>query len=100
MESIIVACITGMVTLVGVILSNSKSRAVMDAPQVAEYPRVSKTSAYKLTERQEIPARRAGRLLRVRKDELDETLRAQRRWIQVGSTPNRPYSYSRNLHIC
>jgi hypothetical protein len=27
MESIIVACITGVVTLVGVILSNSKSRA-------------------------------------------------------------------------
>ncbi|WP_165044245.1 hypothetical protein [Adlercreutzia sp. ZJ138] len=30
MESIVVACITGMVTLVGVILSNSKSRAVME----------------------------------------------------------------------
>ena len=30
MESIIVACITGVVTLVGVILSNSKSRAVME----------------------------------------------------------------------
>lgn len=29
MESIIVACITGVVTLIGVILSNSKSRAVM-----------------------------------------------------------------------
>ena len=31
MESIVVACITGMVTLVGAILSNSKSRAVMEA---------------------------------------------------------------------
>ena len=30
MESIIVACITGVVTLVGVILSNSKSRAIME----------------------------------------------------------------------
>ena len=30
MESIIVACITGVVTLIGVILSNSKSRAVME----------------------------------------------------------------------
>lgn len=30
MESIIVACITGVVTLVGVILSNSKSRAVLE----------------------------------------------------------------------
>ena len=30
MESVIVAVITGVVTLVGVILSNSKSRAVME----------------------------------------------------------------------
>ena len=30
MESVVVACITGVVTLVGVILSNSKSRAVME----------------------------------------------------------------------
>ena len=30
MESIVVACITGVVTLVGVILSNSKSRAVTE----------------------------------------------------------------------
>lgn len=30
MESIIVACITGVVTLIGVILSNSKSRTVME----------------------------------------------------------------------
>lgn len=30
MESIIVACITGVVTLIGAILSNSKSRAVME----------------------------------------------------------------------
>lgn len=48
----------------------------MDVPQVAEYLRVSKTSVYKLIERQKIPAIRIGRLLRVRKDELDETLRA------------------------
>ncbi len=31
MESIIVACITGVVTLIGVILSNSKNRAVISA---------------------------------------------------------------------
>ena len=30
MESIVVAVITGVVTLIGVILSNSKSRAVME----------------------------------------------------------------------
>ena len=30
MESIVVAIITGIVTLVGVIMSNSKSRAVME----------------------------------------------------------------------
>lgn len=49
---------------------------LMDVPQVAECLRVSKTSVYKLIERQKIPAIRIGRLLRVRKDELDETLRA------------------------
>ena len=41
-----------------------------------EYLRVSKTSAYKLIERQKIPAIRIGRLLRVRKGEPGETLRA------------------------
>lgn len=30
MESLVVACITGVVTLIGVLLSNSKSRAVME----------------------------------------------------------------------
>lgn len=48
----------------------------MDVPQVADHLRVSKTSVYKLIERQKITAIRTGRLLRVRKDELDETLRA------------------------
>lgn len=48
----------------------------MDVPQVADYLRVSKTSVYELIERQKIHAIRIGRLLRVRKDELDETLRA------------------------
>ena len=47
-----------------------------DASQIADYLRVSKTSVYKLIERQKIPAIRIGRLLRVRKDKLDETLRA------------------------
>ena len=49
---------------------------LMDVLQVAEYLRVSKTSACKLIERQKIPAIRTGGLLRVGKDELDETLRA------------------------
>lgn len=46
----------------------------MDVPQVADYLRISKTSVYKLIEWQKIPAIRIGRLLRVRKDELDEAL--------------------------
>lgn len=49
---------------------------LMHVPQIADYLRVSKTSVYKLIKRQKIPAIRIGRLLRVRKDELDETLRA------------------------
>ena len=49
---------------------------LMDMPQVADYLRVSKASVCKLIERQEVPAIRIGRPLRVRKDELDETLRA------------------------
>ncbi|EUB31159.1 hypothetical protein [Olsenella uli] len=48
----------------------------MDVPQVAGYPRASKTSVCKPTERQRIPTIRIGRPLRVRKDELDETFRA------------------------
>ena len=54
---------------------NGLPDGLMDVPQVAEYLRVSKTLVYKLIERQKIPAIRIGRLLRVRKDELDETLR-------------------------
>ena len=42
MESIIVACITGVVTLVGVILSNSKSRAVMEVKLDALTEKVEK----------------------------------------------------------
>ena len=42
MESIIVACITGVVTLVGVILSNSKSRAVMEVKLDALTAKVEK----------------------------------------------------------
>lgn len=48
---------------------------LMDVPQVAEYLRVSKTSACKFIERQKIPTIRIGGLLRVRKGELDEALR-------------------------
>ncbi len=42
MESIIVACITGFVTLIGVILSNSKSRAVMEVKLDALTEKVEK----------------------------------------------------------
>ena len=42
MESIIVACITGVVTLVGVILSNSKSRAVLETKLEALTEKVEK----------------------------------------------------------
>mgnify|MGYP000093677670 FL=1 len=42
MESIIVACITGVVTLIGVILSNSKIRAVMEVKLDALTKKVEK----------------------------------------------------------
>lgn len=42
MESIIVACITGVVTLIGVILSNPKSRAVMEVKLHALTAKVEK----------------------------------------------------------
>ena len=42
MESIIVACITGVVTLIGVILSNSKSRAVLETKLEALTEKVEK----------------------------------------------------------
>lgn len=42
MELIIVACITGVVTLIGVILSNSKSRAVMEVKLDALTKKVEK----------------------------------------------------------
>lgn len=42
MESIVVAIITGAVTLVGVILSNSKSRAVMEVKLDALTEKVEK----------------------------------------------------------
>ena len=44
MESIIVSCITGVVTLVGVILSNSTSRAVMEGQLDALTAKVEKHS--------------------------------------------------------
>ena len=56
MESIIVACITGVVTLIGVILSNSKSRAVMEVKLDALTAKVEKHNqlierTYRLEER-------------------------------------------------
>ena len=44
MESVIVACITGVVTLVGVILSNSKSRAVTEVKLDALAGKVKSTT--------------------------------------------------------
>lgn len=43
---------------------NDLPDGLMDVPQVADYSRVSKTSVYKLIERQKIPAIRIGRLLK------------------------------------
>ena len=45
MESIVIACITGVVTMVGVILSNSKSRAVMEVKPDALTEKVEKLEA-------------------------------------------------------
>lgn len=58
--------------------ANDLPDGLMDVPQVADYLHVSKTSVYKLLERQKIPTIRIGRLLRVREDELDETLRTKK----------------------
>lgn len=63
--------------------ANDLPDELMDVPQIADYPHVSKMSVYKLIERQKFPAIRIGRLLRVRKDELDETLRATGNDIQA-----------------
>ena len=54
--------------------ANELPDGLMDVPQVADYPHVSKASAYRPIERQKIPAIWIGGLLRVGKDELDETL--------------------------
>ena len=49
---------------------------MLDVSEVADYLRTSRSSVYKLIERQQTPAIRIGRLLRVRKDELGKTLRS------------------------
>lgn len=56
--------------------ANGQGDTLLDVSQVAEYLRISRSSVYKLIERRQIPAIRIGRLLRVRKNELDNTLRA------------------------
>ena len=56
--------------------ANDQVDTLLDVSQVAEYLRISRSSVYKLIERQQIPAIRIGRLLRVRKNQLDDTLRA------------------------
>ncbi|MCH3956019.1 MAG: helix-turn-helix domain-containing protein [Olsenella sp.] len=49
--------------------------ALLDVSQIAEYLRISRSMVYKLIEGQRISAIRIGRLLRVRKSELDESIR-------------------------
>ncbi len=44
--------------------ANDLPDGLMDVSQVADYPRASKTSAYRPTERQKIPTIRIGRLLK------------------------------------
>ena len=56
--------------------ANYSGDSLLDVSQVAEYLRVSRSSVYKMIERQQIPAIRIGRLLRIRKKELDDTLRS------------------------
>ncbi|WP_314784045.1 helix-turn-helix domain-containing protein [Olsenella uli] len=56
--------------------AHDQGDALLDVSQVAEYLRISRSSVYKLIERQQIPAIRIGRLLRVRRAELDEALHA------------------------
>lgn len=48
--------------------ANDLPDELMDVPQIGDYLHVSKTSVYKLIERQKIPTIRIGRLLGVRKD--------------------------------
>lgn len=57
-------------------VGSDQRNTLLDVSEVADYLRISRSSVYKLIERQQIPAIRIGRLLRVRKDELDKTLRS------------------------
>lgn len=57
-------------------VGSDQGDTLLDVSEVADYLRISRSSVYKLIERQQIPAIRIGRLLRVRKDELDKTLRS------------------------
>jgi len=54
--------------------ANCPGDSLLDVSQVAEYLRISRSSVYKMIEGRQIPAIRVGRLLRVRKKELDEAL--------------------------
>lgn len=56
--------------------TSNKDDSMLDVSQVAEYLRISRSMVYKLIEGQRIPAIRIGRLLRVRKDELDNAIRS------------------------
>ena len=56
--------------------TSAQDDSLLDVGQVADYLRISRSMVYKLIEGRQIPAIRIGRLLRVRKAELDEALRA------------------------
>lgn len=47
----------------------------LDVPEVASYLRISKSMVYKLVETKQIPAIRLGRLVRIRKSDLNDALR-------------------------
>lgn len=57
-------------------VGSDQGDTLLDVSEVTDYLCISRSSVYKLIERQQIPAIRIGRLLRVRKDELDKTLRS------------------------
>lgn len=55
---------------------HGRDSSLLDVSQVAEYLRISRSTVYKLIEQHRIPVIRIGRLLRIRKDELDEAIRS------------------------
>lgn len=81
--------------------ANDLPDELMDVPQIADYPHVSKMSVYKLIERQKIPAtsacqeRRAGRDA-ARHGQQHSSTAHLRTWM---STPIRTLPDSRSYHL-